>query len=449
MASDARRRRRSTRRSSWFAGFSQSLSLSSIIIAAKTPPPPPAFFFFLAVAVFLDDLTGRDDSDDDELTQALPPPLFFKAPPPLPVFLPPPPPPPLFAACCFPARTRRSKEASSSNQPRLLPSRSEISSRISSFRARVLVSLTDKSRPLALSSSLSSGTSSLRSASISLWNFSGAGDFGTIFSSVAFRCSAFDFIAASFSARFGFFCSVAASRSASIVSSRSDTCADSCAFSSDVTFPSVSTCFCIASLTMACFSFRSSTDTVSYKACSSSSRTTPSRSRPSRSDTSFWMSVIAAVQPFFWLHDRHRFVTRFENMATVDRAIISSGLPRFSRTEDPSSPPSPLSSSLSAPSPTTTTTSRILGKTTTVLRFFPVSCWSLKVPAHSRTQEEALSSSNPRLRRDDVTAFAQPSSYFCRPSFPAPVTKVIRIMSSIGKGSRNALVMLAVTVDGA
>lgn len=46
----------------------------------------------------------------------------------------------------------------------------------------------------------------------------------------------------------------------------------------------------------------------------------------------------------------------------------------------------------------------------------------------------------------DVTALAAPSSYFCRPSFPAPVMKVIRIISVQGKGVENADWMVVVMV---
>mmetsp|Transcript_26009 Transcript_26009/g.61155 ORF Transcript_26009/g.61155 Transcript_26009/m.61155 type:complete len:207 (-) Transcript_26009:99-719(-) len=157
------------------------------------------------------------------------------------------------------------------------------------------------------------------------------------------------------------------------------------------------------------------------------------------------MSAIAALQPFFWFQDGHRFRTRLGNMFIGQEAIISSGLPLGNKREFP--PTSAGLPSFPSPSPESLT-SFILGKTTTVLRFFPVSCCSLNNPAHSRTHDAARSSSKPNSRREDVTALAQPSSYFCRPSFPAPVTKVIRIMSSMGKGSLKAWVMLVETVAG-
>mmetsp|Transcript_25936 Transcript_25936/g.55520 ORF Transcript_25936/g.55520 Transcript_25936/m.55520 type:complete len:473 (-) Transcript_25936:55-1473(-) len=416
--------------------FVQSLSLSSIIIAAKTPPEAPAFFFLAVPILPYDFALGREAVEVSQALLLFPPVPFFA----LLVFL-------LDALlACFPdARlflTRKSNEASSSNHPRLSFSSWDISSRISSFRARALVSFTDSNLPLALSSSFVRGIIWTLNSTISFWYFRGEGAFGDILASMAFRFSTFAFVAVSFSTFFGFFSAFAVSKSRSMYSKRSVTCSSSCFCSSAVMCPSTSTCFCIASFTILCFSARSSTETVSYRACSLSSRTTPSMSRSSRFETSLWMSAIAALQPFFWLHDRHRFLTMLENIATVDRAIISSGLPSRSSTELPprlaGSPP-PCASS---------TASRIIGKTTTVFRFFPVSCWSLNNPAHSRTQDAARSSSKPSVRSEDVTALAQPSSYFCRPSFPAPVTKVIRIMSSMGKGSLKACVMLVVTVAG-
>mmetsp|Transcript_23376 Transcript_23376/g.51176 ORF Transcript_23376/g.51176 Transcript_23376/m.51176 type:complete len:206 (+) Transcript_23376:2306-2923(+) len=203
------------------ASSHQSLSLSSII-AAKIPPDPPDVVFFLDPPVFPYDLAPGFLAAEVEESQALVlPEVFFFAPVLLLDFL-------LEAlTACFPDATllftRNSNEASSSNHPRLSLSSWAISSRISSFRASVLVSFTDNSLPLVLSSSLFKGTSSTRNSTMSLWYFNGAGGFGVIFVSMVFRCSTFVLTLVSFSTFFGLFSAFAVSKSAWIVSKRSET----------------------------------------------------------------------------------------------------------------------------------------------------------------------------------------------------------------------------------
>ena len=124
-------------------------------------------------------------------------------------------------------------------------------------------------------------------------------------------------------------------------------------------------------------------------------------------------------------------------------AIISSALPSGRNDVPPSLPAT--APSLSA-SPSLDPCSVIRGKTTTVFKFFPVSCCNLKDPAHSLTQLAPRSSSKPSSRKADVTALAASASYFCLANLPAPVTNVIRIISEIGRGSLKAEVTFVVMV---
>ena len=82
-----------------------------------------------------------------------------------------------------------------------------------------------------------------------------------------------------------------------------------------------------------------------------------------------------------------------------------------------------------------------------VFRFFPVSCCDLYDPAHSTTALAPRSSTYPKSRSVEVTVLAASSSYLDRPSLPAPVMKVRRIISFNSKGVANADLIVVSMVE--